>query len=85
MSEIRACTLVLEYNYSKPGTSFGSVWLLNGDGTSDLEGDESLEDLPQWVKIVGPIDYELAKTIHTALKKFFEQNSIDVIDKGIAD
>lgn len=85
MKEIRTCTLVLEYNYSKPGVSLGSVWLFNGDGTSALETSASLDTLPNWFKVAGPVDYELANAIHASLKKFFEQAGVSVIDEGISD
>lgn len=85
MSEIRTCTLVLEYNYSRPSVSLGSVWLFNGDGTSALEKSAPLDTLPNWVKVAGPIDYDLAATIRSALKKFFEQNGVTVIDDSVAD
>lgn len=85
MNEIRTCTLVLEYNYSKPGVSLGSVWLFDGDGRSSLNQSASLETLPNWVKVAGPIDYELAGTIHQNLKKFFEECGVSVIDEGVAD
>jgi hypothetical protein len=85
MNEICTCTLVLEYNYSKPGVSLGSVWLFNGDGASALENTAPLDTLPNWFKVAGPVDYELANAIHAALKKFFEQSGVAVIDEGIAD
>ncbi len=86
MSEARTCTLVLEFNYSKPGgASLGSVWLFDGDGTAALQQSAPLETLPHWVKVAGPIDYELANSIHGALKRFFEQSGVTVIDEGIAD
>lgn len=85
MSEIRICTLVLEYNYSRPGASLGSVWLFNGDGTSSLSQSSPLDTLPNWVKVAGPVDYDLANTIHGNLKRFFEHNGVSVIDEGIAD
>ena len=85
MNEIRTCTLVLEFNYSKPGVSLGSVWLFNGDGGSALKDSAPLETLPNWFKVAGPIDYELANTIHAALKKFFEHSGVPIIDEGIAD
>lgn len=82
---MKTCTLVLEYNYSKPGESLGTVWLFNGDGTADLENEAPLSTLPNWIKIVGPVDYEAANGIHGALKKFFEQSGVAVIDEGVAD
>ena len=85
MNGIRLCTVVLEYNYSKPGTSLGSVWLFNGDGTAGLEGSAPLEALPGWIRIAGPLDYESANEIHSRLKKFFEQSGVTVIDEGVAD
>lgn len=85
MNEIRTCTLVLEYNYSKSGVSLGSVWLFNGDGTSALKNSSPLDTLPNWFKVAGPVDYELANAIHAALKRFFEQSGVTVIDEGIAD
>ena len=85
MNEIRTCTLVIEFNYSKPGVSLGSVWLFNGDGTAALQHSAPLETFPNWVKVVGPIDYEVANSIHAALKSFFQQNGVTVIDEGVAD
>lgn len=86
MTGIHSCTLVLEYNYSTPATqSKGTVWLRNGDGTDDLSQDSPLSELPEWFKIVRPIDYEDAAAIHLVLKKFFEESGVSVIDQGIAD
>ena len=85
MNEIRTCTLVLEYNYNKPGVSLGSVWLFDGDGTAALQQSAPLETVPHWVKVTGPIDYALANSIHGALKRFFQQSGVTVIDEGIAD
>jgi len=47
--------------------------------------DESLMCSEGWVKIAGPIDYELAAGIHAKLKEFFETCGVTVIDEGIAD
>ena len=44
-----------------------------------------LVELPGFLKVVGPIDYEIASQIHGALKTFFEQSGATVMDKGIAD
>lgn len=84
-SPLSICTLVLEFNYAKPGTSLGSVWLFSGDGSHDLEEAVPLDSLPNWVKIVGPIDYETASKIHAALKTFLERSGVVVIDEGVAD
>ncbi len=85
MSEVRVCTLVLEYNYTKLGESLGTVWLYNGDGRPALSLSLPLNEISNWVKIAGPVDYELAETIHGNLKLFFKGSGIDVIDEGIAD
>lgn len=82
---LRCCTVVLEFNYGDPGSSLGSVWLRNGDGRPDFESDEPLESLPGWVRIVGPIDYDLASSIQSALAKFLADSGVVVIDEGIAD
>jgi len=82
---VNKCTLALEYNYSSTQLSLGTVWLFNGDGRSDLERDEPLEVSKEWVKIAGPIDYELAADIHAKLKGFFKTHGVTVIDEGIAD
>jgi hypothetical protein len=85
MSGLMHCTLVLEYNYGKPGTSLGSVWLLNGDGTDDLVSSTPLTSLPGWVRIVGPIDYEVAAVITSNIHQFLEQCGVVVIADAIAD
>ena len=85
MKCLSICTVVLEYNYGKPGASLGSVWLFNGDGTADFDSPEPLASLPGWVRIVGPIEFAAAGAIHAALKSFFEQSEVTVIDAGIAD
>jgi hypothetical protein len=82
---MHTCTLVLEYNYGKPEESLGSVWLFNGDGRANLQEDSPLGTLPSWVKVVGPIQHELATSIHAALKRFLEQSGVVVIDEGVAD
>ncbi|NOS72799.1 MAG: hypothetical protein HOP33_23095 [Verrucomicrobia bacterium] len=85
MSEIRTCTLVLEFIHNEPDEPLGFVWLFNGDGTSVLEQAAAFDTLPDWVKIVGPIDFEIAATIHGNLKRFFEQCGVSVIDESFAD
>lgn len=85
MSGLTHCTLVLEFNYGKPGTALGSVWLFNGDGTQDLASDAPLATLPRWVRIAGPIDYEVASAIHMTLKLFLEESGVTVIADAIAD
>jgi hypothetical protein len=86
MNGISICTLVLEFNYSeKPSNSLGTVWLYNGDGSNVLTQDKPIESIPNWVKIVGPIDYNIAKQIQIALKIFFISSGVSVIDHGITD
>ena len=41
--------------------------------------------IPGWARIAGPIDLDLASSIHSALKSFFERCGIVVIDQTIAD
>jgi hypothetical protein len=79
-------TLILQYNYGDPGDpSLGSVWAYNGDGSAGWEDARPLEDLPGFVKVVGPIDYEIAARVHAGLKRFFEESGETVLDKGITD
>ncbi|HEY4414718.1 MAG TPA: hypothetical protein VGO57_03415 [Verrucomicrobiae bacterium] len=85
MNQLLTYTLVLEYNYVATGESLGSVWLFYGDGTSDLTKTETMESMPGWLKIIGPVDYEIASDVQANLKVFFERNGQKVIDKGIAD
>ena len=82
---MQTCTVVLQFNYDHPGTSLGSVWLFNGNGTEDLQQSTPLASLPNWTRVVGPVDYELASSVHGALKRFFERNGVVVIDEGVAD
>jgi hypothetical protein len=80
VNEMNSCTVVIEFNYSsKPDKSLGSVWICNGDGTADLAQDSPLSTFPNWVRIVGPIDYEEAEAVHAALKRFFEESGVSVI------
>lgn len=76
---------MLEFNYGKPGSSLGSVWLFKGDGSEDLESDSPFASLPGWVRIVGPIDYEVAGAIHAALKAFLEESGVTVLADATAD
>jgi hypothetical protein len=89
MIQLHTCTLVLEYNYSETDVQAdedkGSVWLFAGDGRSSLAQPEPVCELPGWTRIAGPIDLELASSIHAALKSFLESNGVTVIDQGIAD
>lgn len=85
MSGLSQCTLVLEFNYGKPGSSLGSVWLFKGDGTRDLALETPLTALPGWVRIAGPVDYELAGSIHSAIKVFLEESGVAVAVEAIAD
>jgi len=59
--------------------------MFNGDGRAILQEDLPLDSLPGWVKVVGPIEHELASSIHGALKRFLEQSGVEVFDEGIAD
>ena len=79
------CTVVLEFNYGEPRSSMGSVWLYNGDGTQDLEGSAPLASLAGWVRVIGPVDLELARRVHSSLTQFLAQNGVAVIDEGVAD
>ena len=77
------CTLVWEYNYPNTDASqddCASVWIYNGDGTSDLA-----RSGPGWTKVAGPLHQDAASSIHAALKAFFLQSGVKVIDEGIAD
>ncbi len=85
MTGLTHCTLVLEFNYGKPESSLGSVWLFNGDGLPYLESSEPLASNPGWIRVAGPIDYETAAGIHSSLKRFLEGCGVNVIDEGIAD
>ena len=86
MSEISTCTIVFEFNYTPaPYKGAGSVWLCNGDGKHDLQRTLPPDKAPNWIKIVGPIDCEVAAGICDALKKFFEDNGVFVIDEGVPD
>ena len=79
-------TMVLEFNYGeKPTDAFGSIWLFNGDGTADTDSDTPLREIKGWVKMAGPMDLNEAAEIHAALKRFFEANSVRVVDIGMAD
>jgi hypothetical protein len=83
------CTLVLEYNYSDvnetPHVDRGSVWLIGGDGRQSLNQEGPLCSLPGWTKVIGPIELETASSVHAALKSFFENNGVVLIDEGVAD
>ena len=79
------CTLVLEFNYGAPRSNLGSVWLFGGDGRADLEREEGIAKLPGWCKLVGPIDYEMAASIHRELLAFLRSSGVEVFDEGIAD
>lgn len=88
MTMCNTVTIILEFNYSdprRPELTLGSVWLYNGDGHAGWEDERPLVELPGFLKVVGPIDYEIASQIHGALKTFFEQSGTTVLDKGIAD
>lgn len=84
--ESRLCTIVLQFNSSRNlELTLGSVWLFNGNGVPFLEQLDMETPPPGWAKVVGPIDYEIASSIHSSLKSFFEQSGVTVIDEGIAD
>ena len=88
-SSLTTCTLVLEYNYNdldeSPDTDRGSVWLIGGDGRPSPRQEEPLCSLPGWTKVVGPVELEIASSIHAALKGFFGNNGVTVFDEGVAD
>ena len=85
MIGLTCCTLVLEFNYGKPGTSLGSIWLFDGNGLPHLESSEPLDSIPGWRRVAGPIDYETAAGIHSSLKKYLEGCGVTVIAEGVAD
>jgi hypothetical protein len=60
--------------------SHASVWIFAGDGRKDVE-----RRLSGWVKVVGPIDQEIASGVCNALKEFFSKNGVTVFEEGIAD
>lgn len=78
-------TLALEFNHNDTGSSLGTVWLFNGDGSADLAKEDALCSLPGWARIVGPIDQGLAIQIVHSLKAFFEESGVSVMDRGISD
>ena len=82
---ITKCTLVLEYNYGKPGETLGSVWVFNGDGSKSREEAEPFASLPGWSRIAGPLDYEEANRIHVAVSKFLREAGVEVISMAAAD
>ena len=61
------------------------MWLIGGDGRPSLSQEDPLRSLPGWTKVVGPVEYATASSVHAALKSFFENNGVVVIDEGIAD
>ena len=79
------CTLALQFNYTKKLDSQGTVWIFNGDGRSDLAQPEPLDEMPGWTRVAGPLPFEMAGSIHGALKDFFTRSGVTVIDEGIAD
>ena len=85
MVGLRCCTLVLEFNYGKASASLGSVWILDGDGSVDLTSSSALSSMPGWVKVVGPVDYEIAVSITSSLRQFLEGCGVTVISDAITD
>ena len=81
---MKTCTLVLEYNYAKKA-GLGTVWIFNGDGLRELDRPEPMQELQGWTRVAGPLPYEMADSIHAALKDFFTKSGVAVLDKGIAD
>jgi hypothetical protein len=81
---MQSCTIIWEHNYVPPKVqrkaTFASVWLFAGDGRHDLE-----RKTPGWVKLMGPVDQELASNACAALKEFFSNNKITVFEDGISD
>ena len=83
---MKSCTLVLEYNYSKPGAKdLGSVWIHPGDARTDLQGSTPLSERAGWTKIIGPVEYQIAAETHAKLKTFLISAGVLVLDEGIAD
>lgn len=82
---MRSCTIVLQYNYGKPRSSLGSVWLFAGDGREDVAIDNEFEELAGWRKVVGPVDYELARSVHSEFISFMQASGVEVFDEGVAD
>ena len=80
---MRVCTIVWEYNYMPPEIerkgAHASVWIFAGDGRKDMERHFG------WVKVVGPVDQELASEVCNALKEFFSKNGVTVFEEYIAD
>ncbi len=82
---MEVCTIVLEYSRTSTRVDSGSVWLFAGDGTRDLASSVPLQALAGWSRIAGPLPYQTCHEIHAALKTFFVQSGITVIDEGIAE
>lgn len=82
---LHVCTLVWQYNYGALGGQGASVWVYFGDGRQDLESDAELASLPGWVRLIGPVDTELATSVHGALKLFLLRAGVVVHDEGVAD
>jgi hypothetical protein len=82
---MRACTVVLQFNYGPPRSSLGSVWVFAGDGREDLASDSELEELAGWRKSVGPVDYDLASGIQREIVLFMRAAGVEVFDEGVAD
>jgi hypothetical protein len=78
-------TVVLEFNHGKHGSSLGSVWLFAGDGRPDLERVEALDGLPGWLRLIGPVEHELASRVQEKLVVFLRSSGVEVIDEAIAE
>lgn len=59
-----------------------SLWMIAGDERADRVE----RKLPGWIKIIGPVEWNLAFQVQTGLCEFlFEKNGILVFREMIAD
>ncbi|MDR2902294.1 MAG: hypothetical protein LBU87_04220 [Lactobacillales bacterium] len=76
----KCITLVWQYNYGHhPQKDLASVWICEGNRPDEIP------DIHTWIKIIGPVDADLAEEVHKNLKSFFKKQNITVVDEGITD
>ena len=81
---MKECTIALIYHEDPDTPASGSVWVFGGDGREQVIT-HSLESLPGWIKLVGPVGLDMANAISQQLQAFLESNGVSVIVECFAD
>ena len=52
---------------------------------SDLDSERTLDELPGWNRVLGPIEFETAVRFSERLAAFLKDSGVEVLQEGVAD